>query len=74
MGIAAQAQHTFESQTMRTTSNAGAPVRRAPTARIIHVEPGPAELAADWVQRRYRVTPAMAAAIATAAGLGGLAR
>jgi len=33
-----------------------------------------AALAAHWVQRRYRVTPAMAAAIATAAGLGGLTR
>ena len=34
----------------------------------------PAELAALWVRRRYRLTPWMAALIAAHAGLGGLGR
>jgi hypothetical protein len=39
-------------------------------ARPSRRDPDPAELAAVWVARRYRVSPFMAAAIAGNAGLG----
>lgn len=55
--------------------SASAPVSRAKPPNIGDVpklrEVEPSDYAVEWLIRRYRVSPYMAAALATSAGLGG---